>query len=61
MKGTNVGFVMLCRSFQEVSSRLQKSFASLKQMFLQGHGPVLDVIVQQAFVGIQTIYSVRLN
>ncbi|XP_020246902.1 RNA polymerase II C-terminal domain phosphatase-like 3 isoform X2 [Asparagus officinalis] len=44
-------------SFQEVCSRLQKSFASLKQMFLQGHGPVLDVIVQQAFVGIQTIYS----
>ena len=53
--------MMCCRSFEEVCSRLQKCFASLKQMFLEGHGPILDVLVQQAFMGIQTVYSVRLK
>ncbi|KAJ6809976.1 RNA polymerase II C-terminal domain phosphatase-like 3 [Iris pallida] len=45
--------------FDGVCSRLQMSFANLKQMFSESAGvPVLDALVQQAFMGIQTVYGV---
>ncbi|KAJ6837194.1 RNA polymerase II C-terminal domain phosphatase-like 3 isoform X1 [Iris pallida] len=46
-------------AFEAVCSRLQKLFASLKKMYSESAGvPVLDALVQQAFMGIQTVYGV---
>ncbi|KAH0457362.1 hypothetical protein IEQ34_012677 [Dendrobium chrysotoxum] len=45
-------------SLEGVCSRLLKSFAGLKTMFAEGHVPILDALVQQAFMGIQTLHSV---
>ncbi|KAK8925740.1 RNA polymerase II C-terminal domain phosphatase-like 3 [Platanthera zijinensis] len=45
-------------SLEGVCSRLLKSFAGLKTMFSESHVPILDALVQQAFMGIQTLHSV---
>ncbi|WOL01759.1 RNA polymerase II C-terminal domain phosphatase-like 3 [Canna indica] len=46
-------------SFEGVCSRLRKSFEDLKPMFtgIESSDTVLNALVQQAFMGIQTIYS----
>ncbi|KAG0468026.1 hypothetical protein HPP92_017354 [Vanilla planifolia] len=45
-------------SFEDVCSRLLKSFAGLKTMFVESNFPILDAPVQQAFMGIKTLNSV---
>lgn len=43
-------------SLEAVCSRLLKSFAGLKTMFSESHVPIVDTLVQQAFMGIQTVF-----
>lgn len=50
---------MICRSFEASYLRLLKCFESLKQMSSDEHTPVVDALVQQAFISIQTLHSVR--
>ncbi|XP_073007751.1 RNA polymerase II C-terminal domain phosphatase-like 3 [Typha latifolia] len=47
-------------SFEDACARLRKTFESLKPMFLDTGSPipVLDALVQQAFLGIETVNSV---
>ncbi|CAL9161227.1 unnamed protein product [Musa hybrid cultivar] len=47
-------------SFEDVCLRLRKSFEDLKPMFtgIESSDTVLNALVQQAFMGIQTAYSV---
>ncbi|XP_020580757.1 RNA polymerase II C-terminal domain phosphatase-like 3 isoform X2 [Phalaenopsis equestris] len=45
-------------SLEAACSRLLKSFAGLKTLFAESHVPILDALVQHAFMGIQTLNSV---
>ncbi|XP_039124494.1 RNA polymerase II C-terminal domain phosphatase-like 3 [Dioscorea cayenensis subsp. rotundata] len=46
------------KSFEASYLRLLKCFESLKQMSSDEHTPVVDALVQQAFISIQTLHSV---
>lgn len=52
---------LIGRSFETVCLRLRRSFENLKPMFsgVESSDTVLDALVQQAFLGIQTVHSVR--
>ena len=52
-----------CRSFEGSCARLRTCFESLKPLFPESGSPMpmLDALVQQAFLGIDTITTVRLT
>lgn len=53
--------LMFCRSFEGACTRLRTCFENLKPLFPESGSPMpmLDALVQQAFVGIDTITTVR--
>ena len=55
--------MLCCRSFEASCARLRSCFESLKPLFPESGSPMpmLDALVQQAFVGIDTITTVRLT
>ncbi|KAJ0988749.1 hypothetical protein J5N97_007105 [Dioscorea zingiberensis] len=48
----------VAKSFEGSCLRLRKCFENLKPMFSDEHAPVVDALVQQAFMGIHTLHSV---
>jgi hypothetical protein len=56
-------FMFCCRSFEGSCARLRTCFEGLKPLFPESGSPMpmLDALVQQAFVGIDTITTVRLT
>lgn len=52
-------FLVYCRSFEAVCSKLEFTLESLRELVNENNVPTKDALIQLAFSAIQSVHSVR--